>query len=102
MQKESCDSFDGIPHYRKFSSKPVCCNKKCPRCGGKGCNKLTDSDGKKLGRRQCCGMNILNQGKICGQQQENAGNAPCKVALKGNDVVDNFYDQIMMMLMFQQ
>jgi len=86
-RKEICSgaSVDGLPH-RRFISKSVCCHKDCPRCGGNRCGRQTDSSGKKLGARNCCGTTILKREKVCGEHP-----APCKVAVKG----DNVFEDIM-------
>jgi len=80
-------SIDGLAH-RRFISKSVCCHKDCPRCGGNRCGQQTDSSGKKLGQRKCCGRTILKREKVCGEHP-----APCKVAVKGADVFEDFLEK---------
>ena len=99
LLQDACDHVDGIPH-RKFSSKPVCCNKNCPRCGGNKCGKSTDANGKRLGAGQCCGVNILKRGQVCEtptdqtpeERNANVINAPCMYAGKGVDILEDLKD----------
>jgi len=78
-------SIDGLAH-RRFISKSVCCHKDCPICGGNKCGQQTDSSGKKLGARNCCGRIILKREKVCGKHP-----APCKMAVKGEDVFEDLF-----------
>ena len=70
--KDDCSKYDGILHIHR----PVCCNKKCPGCGGvQGkCAQLTDKEGKILGPSECCGKRIEDSGITCGM---NGHQAPC-------------------------
>jgi len=88
FKQESCSgaSIDGLAH-RRFISKSVCCHKDCPRCGGNKCGQQTDSSGKKLKARNCCGRTILKGEKVCGEHP-----APCKIAAKGKDVFEDFFE----------
>ena len=70
--QDACEKFNGIFGIR--SGKEVCCNKKCPQCGGKNCAKWKDDMGKKLGSNQCCKWKIIKRGKKCGSD---GGKAPC-------------------------
>ena len=70
--QDACEKFNGIFGIR--SGKEVCCNKKCPQCGGKNCAKWKDDIGKKLGSNQCCKWKIIKRGKKCGSD---GGKAPC-------------------------
>ena len=90
LQQDVCSdaSVDGIAH-RRFMSKSVCCHKDCPRCGGNRCGQQTDSSGKKLGARKCCGRTILKREKVCGEHP-----APCKVAVKGADVFEDLLEKM--------
>ena len=87
---ETCLAFDGIPH-RHFVSKPTCCNKKCGQCGGNDCGKYTDASGKKLGRNQCCGVDILEKGEFCGNGKQDA---PCKIQFTEKEVLDYLSDAV--------
>jgi len=70
--KDDCSKYDGISHIKRS----VCCNKKCPGCGGVqgDCGKLTDKDGQILGASECCGKRIEDSGITCGV---NGRKAPC-------------------------
>jgi len=70
--QDACEKFNGIFGIR--SDKAVCCNKKCPQCGGNGCAKWKDDKGKKLGSNQCCKWKIIRRGKKC---SSDGGEAPC-------------------------
>ena len=75
--KDVCKNYNGIPH----SSRPVCCHKKCPNCGGKNWKKqckgeVTDKFGKKLNKKKCCGWRIEKEGRACGKKGQKA---PCKL-----------------------
>ena len=84
LKQETCRAFDGIP-YGKFSIRPVCCNKNCPKCGGLNCDKFTDASGKILGRSECCAMPIMRKGNLCGSDK-----APCKFQFTGNNFLDYY------------
>ena len=64
--QDACDTFDGKPHRLGLFKKAVCCNKDCPKCGGKRCGRQKDTSGKKLDRRECCSWAILAHGEKCG------------------------------------
>ena len=85
LHEEICTAFNGKAH-RRFASNPTCCNSNCPRCGGNGCAKYTDTNGNELGAQQCCGQRILKRGKFCESEGETA---PCKVQFTENDVLDH-------------
>ena len=87
---ETCLWFDGILH-RHFVSKPTCCKKKCGQCGGNDCGKYTDVSGKKLGRNQCCGVDILEKGEFCGNGKHDA---PCKIQFTEKEVLDYLSDAV--------
>ena len=72
--QDACAKFNGI--FGDRFGTPVCCNKKCPKCGGKNCGKWKDDKGKKFGNDQCCRWKIRKQGKKCGSKGQEA---PCKL-----------------------
>ena len=77
--EDACEKFNGIFGIR--SEKAVCCSRRCPKCGGKGCAKWKDTsmtmdNGKTLGAHKCCKWKIIKRGKKCGS---NGQEAPCKL-----------------------
>ena len=68
--------------------RPTCCHKNCPLCGGRECHKFVDATGKKLGAGKCCGMKIMNKGKVCGFGESKA---PCKLQFTDENVLDYFF-----------
>ena len=68
-----CPKYNGILN----SKKNVCCNEKCPKCGGRRCAQYSDDSGNKLGAGKCCPRKILNGRKICGSRGNKK--APCKL-----------------------
>ena len=73
-EQDVCLAHGGKPNRDR---KPtVCCNKKCPKCGGQGCGKQKDASGKKLKISDCCVGKILEKGKTCRSGRKNA---PCKL-----------------------
>ena len=72
------DQEDVCLKYNGFSdeTKTLCCNKNCPKCGGKGCAEFKSKSGEILGRNQCCSHKIKKRGKICGSGERKA---PCKL-----------------------
>ena len=70
---------------------PMRGNKKCEECGGNDCGKYTDDSGKKLGRNQCCGVDILDNGEFCGSEKQNA---PCKIPFTEKEVLDYLSDSV--------
>ena len=68
-----CLKYNGILN----SKNNVCCNEKCPKCGGTGCANYSDDSGKKLGTGQCCSRRISNGKKTCGSDGNKK--APCKL-----------------------
>ena len=75
-QKDVCLQYDGIPPANVSQTPWVCCNKKCPRCGGDGCSNQMDASGNKLEAIECCIWENLSKGKTCGSD---GTNAPCKI-----------------------
>ena len=70
--EDVCLKYNGILH----ESKGLCCNKNCPKCGGKGCATFTNKSGQILGKNQCCSKRIEKRGKTCGPD---GSKAPCKL-----------------------
>ena len=73
--RDICLEYDGIPN-KIAPETTVCCNEKCPKCGGKGCANQKDASGNKLTGSDCCVNKIQGKKKVC---RSGKTKAPCKL-----------------------